>query len=149
MIRINEKHRTEWEGLWYRPEYHSYTSVVINLSQLREFKGDVRVIARKNRHHKNGENTPNMQFMICDTDYPATKYLELFEDEESEISDDYIKSIPSETRLGERKWYTEEEVYECIRGAVASANGGCTDPYDHLIGDFVDPRCHEEKANEE
>ncbi|MBQ7990829.1 MAG: hypothetical protein IJ251_07260 [Oscillospiraceae bacterium] len=148
MISINKKQRTEWEGLWYHPEYHSYSSVVINLSLLRKFKGNVRIIARKNRYHISGENTPNMQFMICDTDYPAAKYPELFEDEEPEISDDYIKSIPSETRPGERKWYTEEEVYECIRGAVEDANRGCTDPYDHLIGDFVDARCNKEQAKE-
>lgn len=28
-VKINEKYRTEWEGLWYHPKYHSYSSTVI------------------------------------------------------------------------------------------------------------------------
>jgi hypothetical protein len=63
-----DQKRTNWEGLWYDNLSHSYKSSAINLSKLKEFKGTVRIIARKNKYYEEGANKPNMVFMIADAE---------------------------------------------------------------------------------
>ena len=65
MESFNQK-RTNWEGLWYDETSHSYKSTIINLEKLKEFKGGIRIIARKNKYYEKGSNKPNMIFMIAD-----------------------------------------------------------------------------------
>lgn len=58
--------RSNWMGLWYDPSTYSYKSAPINLSDLKEFNGSVRIIARKNKYYDKDSNRPNMVFMIAD-----------------------------------------------------------------------------------
>lgn len=58
--------RSNWMGLWYDSSTYSYKSAPINLANLREYKGSIRIIARKNKYYDKDSNRPNMVFMIAD-----------------------------------------------------------------------------------
>lgn len=66
-----EQKRTNWMGLWYDEKTRNYKSQAIKLSDLREFKGNVRIIAMKNRYFEKDSNKPNMVFMIADSNATA------------------------------------------------------------------------------
>ena len=70
MLHAFDRRETTWEGLWYHPESHNYTSAAINLSQLKKFKGSVRLIMIKNKFKKSA-NAPNYLFRIQDTQADA------------------------------------------------------------------------------
>lgn len=58
---------TNWCGLWWHPEYNGFSSAPINLAQLKNFKGTVRLYVRKNKFFNNGENgRPNYTFCLKD-----------------------------------------------------------------------------------
>ena len=59
--------RTEWLGIWYNPQSHVYLSEVINLAQLRDYKGSIRMVMRHNRFYEKHSNRPNFQIMLCDS----------------------------------------------------------------------------------
>lgn len=98
--------QTTWEGLWYHPETHGYTSSVINLASLKQFKGTVRLYVRKNKYYNNGENgRPNYVFCIKDS------HSETFT--EPDVIDD--------KRTGEWEWMEHMDIgtiwegYECSK----------------------------------
>lgn len=70
MLHTFDRRETTWEGLWYHPESHNYTSAAINLSQLKKFKGSVRLIMIKNRSKKSA-NAPNYLFRVQDAQADA------------------------------------------------------------------------------
>jgi len=77
-----ENKRTDWQGLWYHPENYSFTSCTFDLSDLRKFKGKVKLIVRKNRFYNNGQNgRPNYVFMICDSQNERYLPLNILEDD--------------------------------------------------------------------
>lgn len=53
---------TRWEGLWYHPENHNYTSAALNLASLKGFKGKCRIRMFKNR--RKGDGQPTYLFTI-------------------------------------------------------------------------------------
>ena len=65
--------RTNWAGLWYNPASHQYISQTTSLAQIRQFKGNVRLIVRKNKFHKPCNNTPQYQICICDSHSPEAR----------------------------------------------------------------------------
>lgn len=74
---------TNWTGLWWHPEYNGFSSAVIDLSELRKFKGKIRMLMRKNKFYNGGENNrPNYNFCLKDADSPVFETLEVSEDEE-------------------------------------------------------------------
>ena len=82
-----ERKQTKWEGLWWHPETNSFSSGTISLSDLKKFKGKVRIQIRKNKFFNGGENRrPNYLFTIRDSDSEAFKNLEVIHDEEDEHS---------------------------------------------------------------
>lgn len=72
MLEAFDGKKTNWEGLWYQPGTNFYMSYAINLATLRKFKGNVRIVMRKNKFFKKGSNCPNYQFCICDS---KSKYI--------------------------------------------------------------------------
>lgn len=77
-----DKKQTNWEGLWYHPEYSGYSSACISLANLRKFKGNVRLYVRKNKFYNNGENgRPNYHFCLKDADAEVFQTLEVDEGE--------------------------------------------------------------------
>ena len=117
-MKTFESKQTSWEGLWYHPETHGFTSSAINLARLRDFKGTVRIYMRKNSFYKNGENgRPN--YVFCIKDAKSSTFTDI------EIKDD--------NRCGEWKWtewidgLTIFEGYECNK--CGFANGYKTTKY--------------------
>ena len=53
-----DRKQTKWEGLWWHPEYGGFSSASINLSKLKQFKGNVRLYVRKNKFFNGGEEKP-------------------------------------------------------------------------------------------
>jgi len=120
--------RTKWQGLWYNPRNYTYTSTVLSLADLRKFKGNVRIIVRKNKFFEKDTKRPNMIFMLVDA---ACEKYNPFE----------IQKVPNgqseeyRTIEGERL-YTEEEVREVMHGACRDGRNGYNE-YDLLIEDYV------------
>ena len=114
------RHSTNWEGLWYHPEINGFTSSVIDLADLRKFKGKVRLYVRKNKFYNGGENgRPNYKFCLKDASSNTFKTLTVEEDEEDE---------------DEETVYTRDEVLSIIHGVVRDAQNGYTDllPEDYV-----------------
>ncbi|MBP5461919.1 MAG: hypothetical protein J6Y20_07330 [Lachnospiraceae bacterium] len=77
-----EKKQTNWLGLWWHPEYCGYSSAAIDLSQLRKFKGKVRLLMRKNKFLNGGENgRPNYTFCLKDCDSPTFEAVDVEDDD--------------------------------------------------------------------
>ena len=75
---------TKWSGLWYHPSSHYFTSATFSLADLRKFKGNVRLVVKKNRFYENGENKrPNYVFIIADSKSEKYRDLEVVEDKSS------------------------------------------------------------------
>ncbi len=59
--------QTKWEGLWYHPKEHNFTSAAFNLAALKEFKGTCRIRMFKNLYKTKGDNKPTYLFTIAST----------------------------------------------------------------------------------
>lgn len=119
--------QTNWCGLWWHPEYHSFSSEAISLAEIRKFKGKVRLVVRKNKLYNNGENgRPNYHFSLRDA-YSEKFFTLEVEDEE----DDYPRDKDG------NRLYTAEEVRRVISGVVRDVEYGFHDPNDLLIEDYV------------
>lgn len=116
-----EKKSTSWQGLWWHPEYAGFSSTVISLADLRQFKGNVRLYVRKNKLYEKGSNRPNYCFCLKDADAKIFHLLDVQDSEEE-----------YDGRL-----YTEEEVRKIINGVVADVKYGIGDPCDLLPSDYV------------
>lgn len=133
---------TSWEGLWWHPEYNGFSSSVIDLADLRKFKGKVRLYVRKNRFFNRGENNrPNYLFCLRDADSEVFKLLEVIDDEDCEDEDWQERHAQLEgevwyTGSGDRL-YTRDEVRKIINGTFDDVCYGFSDPYDILPEDFV------------
>lgn len=96
---------TRWEGLWYHPEAHNYTSAVLNLAALKGFKGTCRLRMIKNR--KKGDTQPTYLFTIGSTTEDMSDNVEPLEIRESQDNTqallDELKNVLQESYLnGER-----------------------------------------------
>lgn len=81
-----DRKQTNWLGLWYNPSNHGFSSQTINISELKKFKGKVRIYMRKNRFFNNGENNrPNYQFVIKDSDSPTFEDIFVEDDETVDV----------------------------------------------------------------
>lgn len=85
--------QTNWEGLWWHPEYCGFSSACINLSKLKQFKGNVRLYVRKNKYFNGGENgQPNYRFCIKDSKSDVFHSMEI---------EDYTDTISKVRELAE------------------------------------------------
>ena len=116
---------TKWTGLWWHPEINAFTSGVINLSDLRKFKGNVRLQVRKNKFYNNGENgRPNYCFTIRDAKSEVFHELEVVDDEQPDYPTD---------KDGNRL-YTEDEMWRVIHGMEIEHGLSYGD---NLISDYI------------
>lgn len=77
--------QTKWLGLWWHPEINAFTSAVLNLADLRKFKGQFRIQIRKNKFFNNGENgRPNYNFVIRDAKSSVFTDIDVLDDDENE-----------------------------------------------------------------
>lgn len=73
---------TNWVGLWWHPECNAFTSAVFDLSELRKFKGKVRLQMRKNKFYNGGENNrPNYNFCLRDASADVFVPMEVRDDD--------------------------------------------------------------------
>lgn len=115
-----ERHSTNWEGLWYHPEINGFVSTVIDLADLRKFKGKVRLYVRKNKFYNRGENgRPNYNFCIKDASSDTFRVMTVEKDEKHEDGETV---------------YTRDEVMNIIHGVVRDVQNGYTDllPEDYV-----------------
>ena len=123
-----DRMQTNWEGLWWHGEYNGFSSACISLSELRKFKGKVRLYVRKNKFYNNGENgRPNYHWCLKDADSDVFHVLDI----EQNNDDEYPKDSDG------NRLYTGEEVRAVINGVVRDVEYGIHDPYDLLISDYV------------
>lgn len=118
-LKVIDGKQTEMGGLWWHPKQATFTSQTINLSQLREFKGNVRLIVKKNAFFKQGTDRPNYVFWLRDAK----------EDEALELS---VEDVEEDDRK-----YTYDDLVACIRGACEDGRRGY-DAYDLLPSDYID-----------
>ena len=78
-MKIFERQKTDWVGLWKDEDNKMYISPSVNLKPFKDFKGNVRVIVRKNKFYTKGSNRPQMQLMIVDSQSMNAKDIEPYE----------------------------------------------------------------------
>ena len=126
---------TKWEGLWWHPEQMQYTSACINLADIRKFKGNVRLVVRKNRYYNGGENgRPNYCFSLRDAKSESAVLMQVEDEPRHCRYDDDSECYYDED---DNRLYTGAEVRAIINGTVDDVKYGITDPYDILPSDFV------------
>lgn len=99
-----DKKQTRWEGLWWHPEDMCFSSAVMNLAQLKKFKGNVRMYVKKNKYYNRGQNgRPNYLFSLHDASSDAGVTLEV-EDAERTV-DDIIQELTETLQMGQAGGY--------------------------------------------
>lgn len=130
-----EGHYTKWMGLWWNPNTNHFASSAINLSDLRKFKGKVRIIVRKNKFYNGGENNrPNYCFSIRDANAESDAAFEVKEIEEKnryDFTDTELEEICEKYSL-----YTREQVERVKHGACRDGQSGYSGG-DLLIEDYI------------
>ena len=112
--------QTSWAGLWWHPEYNGFSSACISLTDLRKFKGKVRLYMRKNKFYNGGENgRPNYHFCLKDAESEIFNVLQV-EDEEPQ----YVL-------------FNYDEIQSIIN-RVACHVGGDSEYGEHLVEDYTD-----------
>ena len=98
---FNNKQQTSLEGLWDHKTV--YTSTAISLAPMKKFKGYCRIMMKRNRKHKKGDNKPAFLFWIVSADYAEKasqlEFEDIVEDEQTgsweytEWNDYYMTTI--------------------------------------------------------
>lgn len=76
-LEVFNQKKTSPIGLWWHPEHLCFSSPVISLSKLKEFKGNVRILVRKNRFYQAGMRRPNYLLSIADSKMVPGENLEV------------------------------------------------------------------------
>ena len=97
MEKFSDCH-TRWEGLWYHPESHNYTSAALNLASLKGFKGTCRLRMYKNL--KKGDNQPTYLFTISSTSEDEVEELEIQRNEHEPSLEDKVAELKEIMRRG-------------------------------------------------
>lgn len=134
-LEVFDGKQTNWCGLWWNRDTNSFKSQAINLSELRKFKGKVRLIVRKNKYFNNGENNrPNYNFVLRDAD--SDTEVELKVEDIDDMKAPYCKDGLYYDGDGNRL-YTRDEARAIINGTFRDVHFGISDPYDILPEDFA------------
>lgn len=117
-LKTFDQKQTNWLGLWWHSEYGGFYSSVISLSELRKFKGNVRLCVRKNKYYNKGENNrPNYCFSFKEADADVFHVLQVL---------DY-----------DGKLYTRNDLETVMRLSWQYAQDGF--PYGHFsVDDFIE-----------
>ena len=124
-LKVIDGKQTEKGALWWHPETASFSSQNISLAALREFKGSVKLVVKKNVYYKKGSTRPNYVFWLRDS--KAEDALELgLED---------VPEYDGDSEDDERR-YTYSELMTCIEGACLDGQHGY-DPGDCIPRDYL------------
>ena len=118
-LEVFDNKRTSFEGLWWHAESNCFTSAVISLAQLRKFKGNVRMVVKKNQFYNGGENgRPNYIFSLYDAKSDNPVELE----------------VQSECNESGERMYSREEVQYAIDRAAEDGRRGY---FDNIVKDYL------------
>lgn len=107
---IDNKH-TSYGGLWWHPEYNSFSSQALSLTELKKFKGAVRLIVRKNHYFNNGQNgRPNYQFCFADAKTENPYLLEVKNNESTKTTMLSVLAMVKD-EVEKLRCYSENEDY--------------------------------------
>lgn len=125
--------QTKWCGLWYDSHNGGFSSTAFRLSELKKFKGAVKIYVKKNKFYKKDTNRPNYVFCIKDSNSPTFSELTIEEDEDAKScyfdEDNGCYYTGDDERL-----YTYEEVQYAIDRATEDAQRGYTD---NIVRDYL------------
>lgn len=129
--------QTSWEGLWWHPEYNGFSSVAIDLSELRKFKGKVRLYVRKNKFFKRDTGRPNYCFCLKDSNSPTFTEIGVDYDTTEVDAEDmpYVEDGTYYTEDGDRL-FTRSEVQYAIDCAARDGQRGYG-PGDNVVSDYL------------
>ena len=137
---------TKYQGLWYDSANHCFQSAVINLSQIKQFKGNIVVRVVKNKYFEGGKNgRPNYLFSLIDAKSESARSLEIDEIDGESAKDNLYEIngkcgvfVPlEEVNPGDcERLYTRAETQKAINGAACAVGG---DGYygEYLVEDFL------------
>lgn len=131
-LEVFDGKQTNWEGLWWHPEYAGFSSATINLSELKKYKGNVRLYVRKNQFYEKGTNRPNYRFCLKDSESPTFTAIGIEDDTLAVVRNDGGTYY---TEDGERL-YTHEEVQYAIDRAAEDGMRGYG-PGDNIVSDYI------------
>ena len=137
-LEVFDGKQTTWEGLWWHPEYQGFSSAAIDLSQLRKFKGKVRLYVRRNKFFEKGTNRPNYCFCLKDSKSPTFTEIEI-EDDTTVVD---VEDHPYQDEFGcyytedGDRLYTYSEVQHAIDCAAADGARGYG-PGDNIVSDYL------------
>lgn len=141
-LEVIDGKQTNWTGLWYHAEYGGFSSAAFDLSELKKFKGKVRLYVRKNKFYSRDTDRPNYNFCLKDAKSetfdniwvvedgfePDAVAQRIFEDkDDSEIAEIIERALGV-------KLYTRDEAQIAVNGATRSALNGYTD---NLVEDYI------------
>ena len=111
--------QSKWQGLWYQKNLHCFSSAVINLAELKKFKGNIRIKVVKNSFYKDGENRPNYVFTIIDAN-------------DAKATDIQIENANHSKGAWKYTWWWEGVyeiwTYKCSECGYKLADGLCYNP---------------------
>lgn len=117
-----DRKQTNWGGLWFHSEYNGFSSEVINLAELRKFKGKVRLYVRKNKFFNNGENgRPNYCFCLKDADSETFWTPEIEEDDSVFRKIEKLKEVMQEGNLNGDRMMLPSESVGCAKRLMEEA----------------------------
>ena len=136
-LEVIDGKTTNWNGLWWHPENQYFSSAGINLSELRKFKGVVRLIVKKNKYYNNGENgRPNYHFVLRDAQCDNPINVEVDDIECEDQSPYYDDESGCYFNENDERLYTHEEVQYALNRCACDVGGdGCYGEY--LVRDYL------------
>lgn len=126
--------QTSWCGLWWHPENASYSSASISLGALKKFKGNVRMIVKKNRFYNKGmHHRPNYVFMLVDAKSKRFENISII-DEENRTPYESDGNYYDENG---KRLYTYHEVQYAINRAAEDGQRGYGSG-DNIVEDYLE-----------
>lgn len=134
-----EGKQTNWQGLWWHPEYNGFSSGSISLAELKKFKGNVRFYMYKNKKADSKiNNQPDYLICLKDSQSPTFQRSSIFR--RFEVEGDCINEMKYDKendcyydKKGERL-YTYDEVQHAINEATYDTERGYTD---NIVRDYL------------
>ena len=148
-LQVIDGKMTNWCGLWFHNDTNAFSSSVIDLADLRKFKGKVRLYVRKNKFFNKGENNrPNYNFCLRDANSDVFTELKVTLDDYKNVdgfeANDLLNVLLEDKDIDEiieiirdikgERLYTGYEVEAVMHGVTRDVERGYTD---NLISDYV------------
>ncbi len=123
-FEIIEGKQTKWEGLWWHPENQQFTSKPLSPESLSGFRGDIRLIVKKNKYYQSGKNgRPNYNFTIREVAPGKTQNAETKEEHDLTWYQNRVRELEAEIST----MYSKDQVQQVINRALEDGKQGFSD----------------------